>query len=133
MSPDWTAGSAHAAASMAYAVMAAASSADRLAPLPAAVCAVEAVAGDATKRAVTERALLARFAEFERVEPDAQQGPLAGSLTSLTAAVPGGHGDGLRMYSDEVRDAAFMTSSQTTKASRARPAASPRSTTQQAS
>ena len=107
------AGTAHAATSVAYAVMAAASSVDPWAPLPAAVCAVEAAAGNAT-----ERALLARFVEYERAEADAHQEPLAGSLASLSSAVPGGNGDGLQLYSDvlvpadectfdEVRDAAL--------------------------
>ena len=50
------AGTAHAATSVACAVMAAASSADPWAPLPSAECAVEAAAGNAT-----ERALLARL------------------------------------------------------------------------
>ena len=108
-----SAGTAHAATSVAYAVMAAASSVDPWAPLPAAVCAVEAAAGNAT-----ERALLARFVEYERAEADAHQEPLAGSLASLSSAVPGGNGDGLQLYSDvlvpadectfdEVRDAAL--------------------------
>ena len=93
--------------------MAAVSFADPWAPLPAAVCAVEAAAGNAT-----ERALLARFAEFERVEADAHQEPLAGYLASLSSVMPGGNGDGLQLYSDvhvpagecafgEVRDAAL--------------------------
>ena len=106
-------GAAHAATGVAYAVMAAVSSAGPWKPLPAAVCAVEAAAGDAT-----ERALLARFAEFERVEADTHQEQLAGSLASLSSVMPGGNGDGLRLYSvvlvpagecafDEVRDAAL--------------------------
>ena len=107
------AGTAHAATSVAYAVMAAASSAGPWASLPAAVRAVEAAAGSAA-----ERALLARFAEYERVEADAHQEPLAGSLASLSSVIPGGNVDGLQLYSDvlvpagectidEVRDAAL--------------------------
>ena len=113
-----SAGTAHAAINTAYAVMAAASSADPWAPLPTAICTVGAATGDVAKRALTENSLLARFAEYERVEADAQREPLAGSLTSLSVAAPGGDGGGLRMYSgvlipaggctfDEVRDAAL--------------------------
>ena len=69
-------------AGVAHAVMAAASPVDPWAPLPAAVCAVESVASDAAGRA-----LLARFAEYERIEVDAHKEPLAGSLASLAPAV----------------------------------------------
>ena len=93
--------------------MAAAASAGPWAPLPEAVCAVEAAAGSAA-----ERALLARFAEYERVEADAHQEPLAGSLASLSSVMPGGNGGRLQLYSDipvlagecafdEVRDSAL--------------------------
>ena len=76
-----------------------------LAPLPLAVCAIEAAAGNAT-----ERALLARFAEYERVEADAHQEPLAGSLASLASVMPGGNWDGLQLYSDVLFPAGECTS-----------------------
>ena len=62
--------------------------------------------------------MLARFAEYERVEADSHQEPLAGSLASLSSAMPRWDEDGLRLYSDilvlagecafgEIRDAAL--------------------------
>ena len=81
-------------AEVAHAAMTAASIVDLWAHLPAAVRAVEAAAsrGDATKST-----FLAQFAQYERTDADAHQEPLAGSLASLTFAMPGGNGDGLRL------------------------------------
>ena len=95
--------------------MAAASIADHWAPRPKAMHAAAA----ATPRGdTTESALLARFAEYERIGAETHQEPLAGSLVSLASAMPGGDGGGLRLYSgvlvpdgectfDEVRNAAL--------------------------
>ena len=60
--------------------------------------------------------MLAQFANYERTEAGTHQEPLPGSLASLASAMPGGDGDGIRLYSDvpipadecafdEVRDA----------------------------
>ena len=65
-----------------------------------------------------ESALLAQFAKYELPGADAHREPQACSLASLASVMPGGDGDGLRLYSyvlvpangctfDEVRDAAF--------------------------
>ena len=94
-------------AGVSHAVMAAASITGPWAPLPAAVHAVEAAAlrGDSS-----ESALLAPFAEYELLGADAHWKPLAGSLASLASAMPGGNGDGLRLYSDVLVPADECTS-----------------------
>ena len=77
----------------AHAIMRAASIVGPLAPLPALVHAV----GAATPRGdSTESALLAQFAEYERVEADGYRVSHAGSLASLASVMPGGGGDGFR-------------------------------------
>ena len=113
--------------SVAHAVMAAASIACPWAPCPA----VHAVTAVAPRGGAIESSLLAQFAEHGRIEADTHQEPLAGSLVSLASVTPGGDGDGLRLYSGVLVSAdecASETSSGTTAASLARPAAPHRST-----
>ena len=118
-------------AGVANAVMTAASITNPWSPPPAEVHAIEAAAsrGDSA-----EGALLAQFAKYEVLEADAHREPLAGSLASLASAMPGGDGDGLRLYSNALVSAAECTFDEVPgelrdrRGPRARPEAPPRNT-----